>query len=649
MLPRIKELVELLNKAARAYYQEDRQEMSDNDYDKLYDELVQLENSTGIVLSNSPTQNVGYEVLGNLQKVKHESKMLSLDKTKEVEKLKAWIEDQIGLLSWKLDGLTIVLKYNNGVLSQAITRGSGEIGEDITHNARVFKNIPLKINFEHELVLRGEAVINYSDFKKINEEIEQDDQYKNPRNLCSGTVRQLNSEIAAKRNVMFYAFTLVKAEGKEFDGLKSSQLNWLNELGFNTVEHKKVTVDTIDETVRWFEAQIPHNDFASDGLVLTYDDIEYSHSLGTTSKFPKDSIAFKWADEMAETKLIKVHWSTSRTGRINPVAIFEPVELEGTTVNKASLHNISILEELKLGVGDTIKVYKANMIIPQVAENLTCSDTIEIPTQCPVCQEETEIRALREGKALYCNNPNCRAQLIRALQHFVNRDAMNIEGLSVSTLEKFVESEFIKDYTDIYSLEHYAQQIKSMEGFGEKSYQNLIDAIEKSKNVELPNFIYALGIKNVGLSNAKLLCKRYDYDVAQIITADEMQLNDIEGFGAVIAHELHKYFNNEQNLQLLNKALSYLNIAKPLMQQSNLILEGKTFVITGDVNYFNNRKELQTKIEQLGGKVSGSVSNKTSYLINNDNMSASSKNKKATELNIPIITEEEFINMIAQK
>lgn len=649
MLPRIKELVELLNNASKVYYQEDRQLMSDNEYDKLYDELVALENTTGIVLSNSPTKNVGYEVLSNLQKVKHESKMLSLDKTKEVEKLKAWIGNQIGLLSWKLDGLTIVLKYNKGRLTQAITRGNGEIGEDITHNARVFKNIPVKIDFEQELVLRGEAIISFSDFKKINEEIESDEQYKNPRNLCSGTVRQLNSEIAAKRNVMFYAFTLVKAEGKDFTAQKADQLKWLSELGFDTVPYKIVTAETIAEGVKWFESQIPNNDFASDGLVLTYNDIQYSNSLGTTAKFPKDSIAFKWADEMAQTKLIKVHWNTSRTGRINPVAIFEPVELEGTTVNKASLHNISILEELKLGIGDTIKVYKANMIIPQVAQNMTCSNTIEIPKQCPVCQQETEIRVLNEGKALYCNNPNCTAQLIRSLQHFVDRDAMNIEGLSVSTLERFVESGFIKNYTDIYALNGYEQQIKQMDGFGEKSYKNLITAIEKSKKVELPNFIYALGIKNVGLNNAKLLCKRYDYDINKIIIANEQELNDIEGFGVIIAHELHKYFSNEQNLTLLNKVLTYLDIIKPIRQQDGQILEGKTFVITGDVTYFKNRKELQTKIEQLGGKVSASVSNKTSYLINNDNMSASSKNKKAKELGVSIITEDEFLNIIAQK
>lgn len=644
-MDRIKELVELLNKASKAYYQEDREIMSDYEYDKLYDELVELENKLGVKLSNTPTQKVGYTILSSLTKVKHDSRMLSLDKTKEISKLKDWLSEQEGLLSWKLDGLTIVLNYTDGELTQAITRGNGEIGEDITHNARVFKNIPLKINFQGELILRGEAVISYSEFKKINNKLEDAEQYKNPRNLCSGTVRQLNSEITSQRNVMFYAFTLVKADNNNFEGLKSNQLDWLKQLGFDVVEYKKVIIDNVEDTVKEFESNIKNNDFASDGLVLTYNNILYGESLGTTSKFPRDSIAFKWADEMMETKLVKIYWNTSRTGRINPVAIFEPIELEGSTVNRASVHNISILENLKLGIGDTIKVYKANMIIPQIAENITCSDNIEIPNQCPECGGETEIRQLKDGKALYCKNPNCKAQLVSSLEHFTSRDATNIEGLSEATLEKFVGCDFIKNYTDIYNLSQYEQQIKNMEGFGEKSYQKLINSIEKSKNLKLSNFIYALGINNVGLNNAKLLCTKYKYDINKIIDAKEEELIEIEGFGEVIAHEVYKYFHSENNIILLNKVLEYLNIEITEIQETGLIFEGKTFVITGEVSHFDNRKELQNKIESLGGKVTNSVTNKTSYLINNDKMSSSSKNKKARELNIPIITEEEFLNL----
>lgn len=643
MFERIKELIELLNKASENYYQYDNEIMTNYEYDKLYDELVELENKTGIKLANSPTQKVGYTVLSDLKKVKHETKMLSLDKTKEIQKLKSWLGKQEGLLSWKLDGLTIVLNYNNGELIQAVTRGNGEIGEDITHNAKVFKNIPLKINFASELVLRGEAVIGYKDFKKINDNLSEDEQYKNPRNLCSGTVRQLNSEIAAKRNVMFYAFTLVKAGEKDFQNLKSNQLDWLKELGFNTVEYKKVTMDNIEETVKWFESEIKNNDFASDGLVLTYNDIDYGQSLGTTSKFPKDSIAFKWADETAETTLINIEWNTSRTGRINPIAIFESVELEGTTVNRASLHNLSILEQLNLRIGDRIKVYKANMIIPQIAENVSLKKII--PDRCPICGEEAEIQQIHEEKILYCTNPNCKAQLVHSLEHYTSRDAVNIDGLSEATLEKFVENGFIENYTDIYTISKYEENIKAMDGFGEKSYNNLISSIEKSKHIQLPNFIYALGISNVGLSNAKLLCRKYNYDINKIINASEEELISIDGFGEIIAHEIYKYFHNQKNIELLNKVLTYLDI-EINKQEEVKTLEGKTFVITGSLNIFNNRKQLQNKIEDLGGKVTSTVSNKTSYLINNDNTSSSSKNKKAKELNIEIITEEEFLKMI---
>lgn len=645
-MDRMKELIEQLNKASEVYYQQDSQIMTDLEYDKLYDELLQLEEKTGIILAQSPTQKVGYTVLSNLVKIKHESKILSLDKTKEPAKLKSWLGEQEGLLSWKLDGLTIVLKYNHGELLQAITRGNGEVGEDITHNARVFKNIPLKIAFTGELILRGEGVISYSEFKKINEELEEGEIYKNPRNLCSGTVRQLNSEIAAKRNVMFYAFTLVKAENKTFDDFKSNQLLWLKEMGFDVVEHVLVTKETVVEEVLQFEKRIQTNDFASDGLVLTFNSSSYSQSLGVTSKFPKDSIAFKWADEMAETTLLEIEWNTSRTGLMNPIAIFEPVELEGSTINRASVHNVSILEELALGIGDSIKVYKANMIIPQIAENITKSGTAEIPKHCFVCGGETEIRMLKEGKSLYCTNPNCQAQQIMSLSHFVSRDAMNIEGLSEETLKKFVEKGFVHNYLDIFYLNNYEEEIKNMEGFGERSYQNLIESIEKSRKIQLPNFIYALGINQVGLSNAKLLCKNFQYDVGSILKAEEEELLEIDGFGSVIAHNIYEYFHTKEDLDLFQKALTVIEIAKPpilIDSVEELSLQNKSFVITGDLVQFHNRKELQEKIEALGGKVTGSVTKKTSCLINNNIDSNSSKNKKAKEFNIPIVTEMQFI------
>jgi len=641
----MKDLVEKLNEAAKAYYQEDRELMSNQEYDALYDELVALEEKTGTILANSPTQKVGYTVLSNLVKVRHESPILSLDKTKETAKLASFLGDKEGILSWKLDGLTIVLKYNNGLLEQAITRGNGEIGEDVTHNAKVFSNLPVSIPFKGELVLRGEGVIPYSEFYRINDALGEDEQYKNPRNLCSGTVRQLNSEIAAKRNVKFFAFTLVSAEGEEISDSKAKNMDWLASLGFDVVEHVMVTAENVAEEVENFRNRIEENDIASDGLVMTFDSISYSQSLGRTAKFPKDSIAFKWADEMAETTLREIEWNTSRTGLMNPVAIFDPVELEGSTVSRASVHNVSILKELKLSIGDKIKVYKANMIIPQIAENLTGEvSTAEIPANCFVCGGETEVRKLRDGEALYCTNPNCSAQRIQALSHFVSRDAMNMEGLSEETLKKFLEKGFVANYPDIFRLENHKDTITEMEGFGEKSYQNLIASIEKAKDVELPNFIYALGINHVGLRNAKLLCSNFDFDLEKIKQATEEELVQVEGFGEIIAHSIAHYFRQEEHLTLLDDALQYLRIRKTEQAETgDSPMQGLTFVVTGDLNHFANRKELQALIEQRGGKVTGSVTKKTNFLINNDIHSASSKNKKAAELGIPILSEEDFM------
>ncbi len=644
-IKRIQELVPILANATRIYEQEDREIMSNKAYDELYDELVQLEKDTGVILANSVTHKVGYEILSNLPKVRHSQGILSLDKTKEVNKLVNFLGKEKGLLSWKLDGLTIVITYDNGELVQAITRGNGEIGEDITSNAKTFVNLPLKIEYKGELTIRGEAIITYSEFERINEHLPDEEKYKNPRNLCSGSVRQLDSHITARRNIHFYAFTIVGG-GTETDS-KEEQLKWLDDQGFEVVEYKTVTAPTILESVAWFSEHIRKRDFASDGLVLTLDSISRSNSLGVTAKFPRHSIAFKWEDEIKETKLIRVQWNPSRTGSINPVAIFEPVELEGTTVERASVHNVSILHELQLGVGDLIKVYKANMIIPQIAANITRSHNIEIPDHCPVCAGETRIQMIKDAKTLYCTNPNCEAKRIKAFVHFVGRDAMNIQGFSEASIEKFIENKFIYDFVDLYHLSDHEEAIKTLEGFGQKSYDNIINSVENSRSVGLPNFIYALGIEQIGINNAKLICNHFKHDIEKLMDATEEELVSIEGIGAIIAHNINSYFQLEENKKLIDRLMKEINFIIPEVQNlEDSPIANKTFVITGQVNYFKNRKELGEKIEELGGKVVGSVSGKTDYLINNDLHSTSGKNKKAQELKIPIISEEEFMSMI---
>lgn len=643
---RLKELTGLLSEAGRVYYQESGEIMSNYEYDRLYDELQSLEEKLGVTLSGSPTVNVGYEVLSELPKERHESRMLSLDKTKEAEGLKDFLGEKRALMSWKLDGLTIVLTYREGKLYKAVTRGNGEVGEVVTSNARVFKNVPLQISFKGELILRGEAVISYGDFERINDGIEDADaKYKNPRNLCSGSVRQLNNEITAKRNVRFYAFTLVQAEGVDFSNSRARQMEWLKAQGFETVEYHMVERDTVEQEVRWFSEKITGNEFPSDGLVLVFDDIAYGRSLGQTAKFPRDSIAFKWADETCRTELLEIEWSPSRTGLINPVAIFRPVELEGTTVSRASVHNISIMEELELGIGDEIEVYKANMIIPQIARNLTRSGVKDIPTSCPVCQGQTKVKQEGNAKALYCMNPECQAKHIKSFSLFVSRDALNIEGLSEATLEKFVARGFIREFSDIFHLERYGEEIKEMEGFGEKSYQNLIASIEKARVTTLPKVIYSLGITGIGLANAKIICKEFHNDVEALLHADEERLSSIDGIGGVLAGSFVDYFRNENHIKLLLNLLKELEIPEEIEDNTERILEGKKFVITGSVAHFANRGEVKELIEKLGGKVIGSVTAKTDFLINNDVNSTSSKNKKANELNVPIISEEEFIRM----
>ena len=641
-IKKMKELGEKLREAARAYYQEDREIMSNVEYDALYDTLSALEKETGIVLADSPTVNVGYEAVEQLPKEEHERPMLSLDKTKEREALREFIGEHPTLLSWKLDGLTIVLTYENGELIKAVTRGNGIVGEVITNNARVFKNIPLKISFKGRLVLRGEAIITYSDFEKINETIgDADAKYKNPRNLCSGSVRQLNNEITAKRNVRFYAFSLVSAEGVDFRNSREVQFRWLNEQGFEVVEYRKVTAGTLDEAMDYFAEAVTTNDFPSDGLVALYDDIAYGESLGTTAKFPRNAMAFKWADEMRDTRLLEIEWSPSRTGLINPVAIFEPVELEGTTVSRASVHNISIMKELKLGIGDTIRVYKANMIIPQIAENLTGSGNAPIPHTCPACGQETVVKKENDVECLFCVNPGCPAKKIKSFGLFTSRDAMNIDGLSEATLEKFIARGFIHDFGDIFEISRYKDEIVEMEGFGQKSYDNLMESLERAKETTLPRVIYSLGIANIGLANAKVICRHFDNDLDRIRHASLEEVSDIDTIGPVIAGNLVAYFRDEDNDRRLDHLMSFLHIQEDSPKQEQ-IFEGMNFVITGSLVHFGNRSEAKELIESLGGKVTGSVTKKTNYLINNDIQSNSSKNKKARELGIPILSEEDF-------
>ena len=646
-LQRIKELTKILTEAGKAYYQENREIMSNFEYDKLYDELSALERETGIVLAGSPTVTVGYESVQELPKERHEQPMLSLDKTKDVEALKSFVGEQKALVSWKLDGLTIVLTYRDGGLFKAVTRGNGEVGEVITGNARVFENIPLSIPYKGEVILRGEAVISYSDFVKINEEIEDvDAKYKNPRNLCSGSVRQLNNEITAARHVNFYAFSLVKAEGVDFKNSRKEQFAWMQKQGFCVVEHRIVTGEDVPEAVEWFARRIQEYDIPSDGLVVVYDDIAYGQSLGTTAKFPRDSIAFKWKDEIRNTHLLEIEWSPSRTGLINPVAIFEPVELEGTTVSRASVHNLSIMKALELGIQDEIQVYKANMIIPQIAENLTRSGNVKIPETCPVCGGATHIQKANDVETLYCTNEECQAKKLKLFTLFVSRNALNIDGLSEATLEKFIGRGFIHEFADIFELDKHREEIVEMEGFGIKSYENLMAGIAEAQKTTQPRLLYGLGIPNVGVANAKMICKAFQYNLGKIRSADAEELAAVDGIGPVIGKTVAEYFASEKNSSMLDRLLEKLEIEIPDIEASEQVFAGMNFVITGSVQHYSNRNELKSLMEEKGGKVTGSVTSKTTYLINNDAASSSSKNKKAKALGIPIISEEDFMKML---
>lgn len=643
---RIKELVEILNKAAKSYYVDAVEIMPNIEYDKLYDELLELEKETNVVLSNSPTQNVGYEIAGELPKKAHESPMLSLDKTKSVEDLREWLGDNKALLSWKMDGLTIVLTYRDGELAEAVTRGNGTIGEVITNNAKNFQNIPLKIEFKGELILRGEAIIKYSDFKRINDAIEDATaKYKNPRNLCSGSVRQLNPAITKSRMVYCNIFNVVKADGIDFENSKAKQFEWAKNEGFDIVEYKFTDSKSIADDIAEFESKIESNDIPSDGLVLLLDDIALGERLGSTSKFPRNAMAFKWSDERQVTKLKYIEWSPSRTGLINPVAVFEPVELEGTTVSRASLHNVSIFEDLMLGVGDEISVYKANMIIPQVYENLTKSNTEKVPDTCPACGSHATIKQDNESKVLLCTNPDCQIKHIKQYALMASRDALNIDGLSESTLEKFLSKGFIKNDSDIFKLDRYKDEIVNMEGFGKRSYEKLMAALEEAKHTNVARFLYSLGINGIGSANAKMIAKYFDNDIDKIITAGKDELLEIEGIGEVLANSIVEFFKDSKNIENV-KNLREILIFEAEESAGSDSFAGKVFVITGSLEHFTNRNELKELIEKNGGKVSGSVSSKTNFLINNDTASNSSKNKKAKELGVEIISEEDFLKLL---
>ena len=643
---RIKELVEILNKAAKSYYVDAVEIMPNIEYDKLYDELLELEKETNVVLSNSPTQNVGYEIAGELPKKAHESPMLSLDKTKSVEDLREWLGDNKALLSWKMDGLTIVLTYRDGELAEAVTRGNGTIGEVITNNAKNFQNIPLKIEFKGELILRGEAIIKYSDFKRINDAIEDATaKYKNPRNLCSGSVRQLNPAITKSRMVYCNIFNVVKADGVDFENSKAKQFEWAKNEGFDVVEYKFTDSKSIADDIAEFESKIESNDIPSDGLVLLLDDIALGERLGSTSKFPRNAMAFKWSDERQVTKLKYIEWSPSRTGLINPVAVFEPVELEGTTVSRASLHNVSIFEDLMLGVGDEISVYKANMIIPQVYENLTKSNTEKVPDTCPACGSHASIKQDNESKVLLCTNPDCQIKHIKQYALMASRDALNIDGLSESTLEKFLSKGFIKNDSDIFKLDIYKDEIVNMEGFGKRSYEKLMAALEEAKHTNVAKFLYSLGINGIGSANAKMIAKYFDNDIDKIITAGKDELLEIEGIGEVLANSIVEFFKEPRNIENV-KSLREVLIFEAEESAGSDSFAGKVFVITGSLEHFTNRNELKELIEKNGGKVSGSVSSKTNFLINNDTASNSSKNKKAKELGVEIISEEDFLKLL---
>lgn len=647
VLEKMHKLISLIDKYRNEYYNEDREEVDNKEYDRLKDELDELERKAGFVLSNSPSLKVGCEVTSKLPKYTFKKPMLSLSKTKEVSGLQQFLSDKDGILSWKMDGLTVVVAYNNGELVSAITRGNGEIGEVITQNAKHFRNLPLRIPYKGKLVLRGEAVMTYSDFERINKGLvtSGDELKKNPRNLCSGTVRSVDSSVTKNRGVYWYAFELVSADC-EIPNDIDKQFKWLNNNGFDTVQFMVVNSSNVVQAVMQFESIVESKklDIPTDGLVLTYRDKKYGESLGVRAKSPRHSIAFKWEDEAVETKVIDIEWSPSRNGLITPVAIFEPVDIEGSTVSRASLHNVSIFAEKQLGYGDRIKVYKANMIIPQVLDNLDRTATCQIPGQCPCCGEPTVLHQDPKSGVytLWCENSECAAKGTRSFEHFVARDAMNIDGVSTSTLNTLIECRIISDYASIYHINEHADEIINLEGFGYTSFMNIVNAVEKSRNVKPANLIYALGIPNIGLTTAKLICKHFGNDLVKTVTASYNDLINIDGIGDTIADSFTAYFADKNNAEAFVRLTKELNIIQEAVS-NNTEMNGITICVTGDVHIFKNRRAIKDIVENLGGKLTGSVSKSTSYLVTNDTTSGSRKNKAAQEYGIPILTEQQFI------
>lgn len=647
-LKRMEEFVEVLNRASKAYYDDASEIITNYEYDAMYDELLELEKETDTIFDNSPTINVGYTVKSELPKVTHEKKLLSLDKTKERDELKTWLGKNEAVISWKLDGLTVSLTYEGGRLVRAVTRGNGTIGELITDNARAFTNVPKVIECKSKVVVRGEAVISYKDFELINETIDNADaKYKNPRNLCSGSVRQLDSRITAERHVGFYAFSLIEAEGVDFGDSRFRQMAWMSEQGFDVVEHYMVDGNNLFDKLDEFESKISMFPLPVDGLVITLEGLEYSRELGTTAKFPRDAIAFKWRDQQAETVLREIEWSPSRTGLLNPVAIFDPVELEGTTVSRASVHNINIMEDLELGIGDTITVYKANMIIPQLSDNLTRSGNIEIPTHCPVCNGTTEIVEEDNTKTLVCTNLDCLAKNVKKFSHFVSRDAMNIDGFSEAGILKLIGKGILHELPDIYGIKEKKEEIVTLEGFGEKSFDKLVAAIEASRNTTPARLLYSLGVPGIGVVNSNNIARACRNSWNEMMNLGTDELLAIDGIGGVMSDDYTRFFAKKENKVMVQALVDVLNLDESFEEQGTS-LAGKTFVITGSLNHYANRKDLKAEIEAEGGKVAGSVSSQTDYLITNNPASGSSKNKAARELGVSIITEDDIMEMLGR-
>ena len=659
----IKQLVELLNKANKAYYEKSNPIMTDREYDQLYNELVSLEKETGVILSGSPTQYAGYNIESKWDKITHEFPALSLNKTKDRNELVNWLGDKEGVLSWKEDGLTMIMSYDNGSLSTLASRGNGIVGENLTKNARYIHGIPLEIPYKGHLVVRGEALISYKTFEEINNLIEnEEDRFKTPRNLASGTIRNLDSKIVANRNIEVKAFELVYADN--MPKTYTEALNWLYDLGFDVVEYKEVTKDSLLEIIEWFESKIKDNEYSSDGLVLVYNDIAYGKSLGTTSKFPLSGIAFKWNDDTYETTVTGIEWYASRNS-LNPVLVFNTVNIDGSDINKASIHNVNIMKSLELGIGDTVEIYLANKIIPQVADNQTRSNTFEIPDKCSVCGSPTEIITSEDGitQILVCTSESCPGKLLGKLKLFCSKEGMDIEGLSEATLQTFIDKGWLKDISDIYKLHLHETQMQHMKGFGKRSVTKLLNAIDESRTVTMANFIRALGIPLIGKTQSKALsdlCSGNIEKFEDMVYCETDFSNKLDGFGEKRSNSILNWFGDETNFEIYNKLKKELTFIatdgfmnKPegednMSENNNNYkdLSGQMFVITGSLNHFANRDELKSLLESLGAKVSGSVSKKTTALICNDSDSGSTKSRKAAELGIPVWTEDELLNNI---